>query len=243
MKKHLLYAGGLWLVLTAISEYIALNTNFFPPDAAAVESVVVDDAFRLLMLLGIPVFTFVLVALGYAVFAFRARGNTVEDGAPVRTSRPVTWLWLAITSGLALFVIFNPGIKGIKELNSNPNADLVVQVEARQWAWNFTYPQYNVTIKDAEELVLPVNQRVRFEITSSDVIHAFWVPAFRMKLDAVPGQVNILYVTPNQLSASSADDFNLRLQCAELCGTGHARMRANVRVVEQSEFEAWLAGQ
>ncbi|MEW6240797.1 MAG: cytochrome c oxidase subunit II [Chloroflexota bacterium] len=242
MKRHFLYAGLFWIVLTVIGEYAALNANFLPAGFAA-EAVIVDDAFRLLMLLGTPVFTFVLAALIYSVFAFRARGNMVEDGAPIHTSRPMTWLWLAVTSGLAVFVIFNPGLKGLAELNANPNADLVIQVEALKWAWKFTYPDYNVTIEDASELVLPVNRRVKFEIRSADVIHAFWIPAFRMKVDAMPGQTNVLYITPNQLSASSEGDFNLRLQCAELCGTGHARMRAEVRVVEQAEFEAWLAGQ
>lgn len=242
MKRHFLYAGLFWIALTAIGEYAALNADFFPVGAAA-ESAIVDDAFRLLMILGTPVFTFVLAALVYSAFAFRTRGDAVEDGAPIHTSRPVTWIWLAVTAGLAIFVIFNPGLKGLNELNANTNADLVVQVQARKWAWKFTYPEYNVTIEDASELVLPVNQRVKFEITSADVIHGFWVPAFRMKIDAMPGQTNVLYITPNQLSASSEDDFNLRLQCAELCGTGHARMNAQVRVVEQSEFEAWLAGQ
>ncbi|MBI1794174.1 MAG: cytochrome c oxidase subunit II [Chloroflexi bacterium] len=242
MKRHLLYAGLLWIILTAIGEYAAFNAKFFTAGAAA-EAVIVDDAFRLLMLLGTPVFTFVLAGLVYSVLAFRARSESIEDGPPIRSSRTVTWLWLVITSGLAIFIFFNPGVKGLNELNANPNADLVVQVQARKWAWKLTYPEYNVTIEDASELVLPVNRRVKFEITSADVIHAFWVPAFRMKIDAMPGQTNVLYITPNQLSASSQNDFNLRVQCAELCGTGHARMRAQVRVVEQSEFEAWLAGQ
>jgi cytochrome c oxidase subunit 2 len=242
MKRHFLYASLLWILLTAVGEYAAFNAAFFPAGSAS-EAVIIDDAFRLLMILGTPVFTFALAALIYSVIAFRARGDQVEDGAPIRTSRPVTWLWLVITTGLAVFVIFNPGLKGIAELNANPNADLIVQVEARKWAWKFTYPDYNVTIEDASELVLPVDRRVKFEITSADVIHGFWIPAFRMKVDAMPGQTNVLYITPNQLSASSEDDFNLRLQCAELCGTGHARMSAQVRVVEQAEFEAWLDGQ
>lgn len=242
MKRHILYASLLWIILTAIGEYAALTANFFPAGASA-ESAVVDNAFRLLMVLGTPVFTFVLAGLVYSVLAFRARSDSIEDGPPIHTSRPVTWLWLAVTSGLAIFIFFNPGLKGLNELNANPNADLVVQVEARKWAWKFTYPEYNVTIEDASELVLPVNRRVKFEITSADVIHSFWVSAFRMKMDAMPGQTNVLYITPNQLSASSEEDFNLRLQCAELCGTGHARMRAEVRVVEQSEFEPWIAAQ
>jgi cytochrome c oxidase subunit 2 len=81
---------------------------------------------------------------------------------------------------------------------------------------------------------------VKFEITGTDVLHSFWVPAFRMKIDAVPGKVTTLYVTPTVVGAFD-DDPNMRVQCAEICGTGHARMRTQVVVVEPDEFEEWLA--
>jgi cytochrome c oxidase subunit 2 len=149
---------------------------------------------------------------------------------------------LLVTAALAVFVIFNTGMMGVRELTANQNADLVVQVEARKWNWTFTYPQQGVTLTDASELVLPVNRRIRFEVTSLDVIHSFWIPAFRMKTDAVPGHTGILYATPNK-TGSYEDDFNLRVQCAELCGTGHARMRASLRILTQQEFESWLADQ
>jgi len=92
------------------------------------------------------------------------------------------------------------------------------------------------------EIVLPVDRRVRFEVTSTDVVHSFWVPAFRMKVDAVPGLTTTVYITPNR-TGSLADDNGFRLQCAELCGFGHYVMGVPVRVVEQGEFEAWIAQQ
>ena len=88
--------------------------------------------------------------------------------------------------------------------------------------------------------MLPVDTRIKFEITSRDVLHSFWIPAFRMKIDAVPGRVTEFYVTPNR-TGSLTDVSGLRAQCAELCGVGHSQMSLPVRVVDQGEFEALMA--
>lgn len=238
MKRDLLYAGVFWIVLTAIGEYVAFAVNIFPP-AAAEEALIIDEAFDLLMVLGIPVFTFVLAGLVFAFLRYRVPEDSIEDGPPIRTHRGLTWSWFMITSALAVLVIINPGITGLRDLQRNPNEDLVVQVETEQWQWNFTYPQYGVTLAGANELVLPVDQRVKFEITSLDVIHSMWVPAFRMKMDAVPGQTNVMYVTPDE-TGDMGEHSAFRVQCAELCGTGHPRMRAGLRIVSGEEFEAWI---
>ncbi len=241
MKRDFFFAGLLWIVLTFAGITLVSQINLFPLSAAH-EADIIDEAFLFLTLLGVPVFAFVLVGLIYSVIRFRQPGEMPEDGPPIRTSRPVTWAWLGITSALAVFIIFNPGLKGIRELTANREPDLVVQVEMRKWNWTFSYPQYGVAVVDAQELVLPVDRHIRFEVTSTDIIHSFWIPAFRMKVDAVPGQINILYATPTE-TGSFEDDINLRAQCAELCGTGHPRMRAGLRILESAEFEAWVAGQ
>ncbi len=190
------------------------------------------------MVLGVPVFTFVVVGLFYGIWRFRA-DDGAGDGQPIYTYKPLTWGWFVITSGLAIFVIFNPGIKGLRELTANTQEEMVVEVTGSQWQWDFKYPDYEVTMADASELVLPVDRRVKFEVTSTDVIHSFWVPAFRMKIDAVPGQINEMYVTPTE-TGSFDDDSSIRVQCAELCGTGHPRMRTSLRVLSQEAFEAWV---
>lgn len=238
MKRDYLYAGIIWLLLTAIGEFAALNLNYFPVGIAQ-EARIIDDAFLLLMKLGVPVFTFVLVGLIYGILRFRS-SDDAGDGPPVKTYKPLTWGWFVITSGLAIYVIIDPGITGLQELTANQNQDLVVKVTASQWQWDYSYPDYDLTLIDADELVLPLDQRVKFEITSTDVIHSFWVPAFRMKQDAVPGRTAEMYVTPNQLGSYS-DDGAIRVQCAELCGTGHPRMRTSLRIVSQAEFEDWVA--
>ncbi|MEK7787084.1 MAG: cytochrome c oxidase subunit II, partial [Chloroflexota bacterium] len=140
-------------------------------------------------------------------------------------------------------VIIHPGLTGLAKFQGNRgNPDVVVQVTGVQFAWQVDYPAYGIT--NAAEIVLPVDKRVKFEVTAkdTDVMHSFWIPAFRNKIDAVPGLTTVMYITPNK-TGSFAEDFNLRLQCAELCGTGHAAMSMPVRVVSQADFEAWVAAQ
>ncbi len=196
-----------------------------------------DSAFRFLMILAVPVFTFVLAALIYSLLRFRSRGAPQEDGPPIHGRPAVVWIWLAATTALAIYVIFNPGLKGLAELRAHHGADLVVRIEGSRWFWKISYPQLAVSSK---EVVLPVGKRVKFEVTATDVIHSFWIPAFRMKIDAVPGLVTTVHATPTVIG-SFTDNFNLRLQCAELCGLGHDLMHTPVVVMEQAQFDAWVA--
>lgn len=241
MKRDIVYAGILWVILTVLAEYAVLTVDYFPVRVAQ-EAEIVDEAFHLLMILGTPVFTFVTVGLVYAVLRFRTDEDRTEDGPPIFTHKTVTWGWFAVTTALAVYVIFDPGITGLRDLMADQGEDLVVEVTASQWQWDYAFPQYGVEIDGAEELVLPVDRRVKFEVTATDVIHSFWVPAFRMKIDAVPGQVNVMRVTPNE-TGSFDEDAGIRVQCAELCGTGHPRMRTGLRIVSVEEFEAWIEGQ
>ena len=238
MKRDLVIAGVIWVAITALV-LVALQDIDIYPIAASEEAVSIDAAFQLLLLLGTPVFTFVVVGLLYSVLRYRNRGEPTQDGPAIQSNRLVTIPWLLITSGLAIYVIFNPGLVGIRELTANPNSDLVVEIVAEKWQWDYTYPDYGVTLTDADELVLPVHRRVKFEISSRDIIHSFWIPAFRLKVDAVPGLVTELLATPT-LVGTFRQDGNMRVQCAELCGTGHARMRTGLRVVEPEAFEAWV---
>ncbi len=237
-RVDIIAVGSTWLVLTVALEALVIAT--VEPTSAARESEIVDSAFWLLAYLGIPVFTFVLVALVYSVVRFRASG-TDEDGSAARSHRGFITAWVAITAALAVFVIITPGYTGLAELAAEPDADVDVEVVASQWNWSFTFPDEGVTLLKADEILLPVDTRVRFRVTSEDVIHSFWVPAFRIKVDAVPGMFTETMVTPTELGDFAAND-QLRVQCAELCGTGHARMRTIIRVVDRVEFNTWLAG-
>jgi cytochrome c oxidase subunit 2 len=241
MRRDYVSVAILWFVLTFLGELSLPVFDFFFPMPASEEAVVIDDAFRLLIILGIPVFTFVVAVLVYSIFRFRARSETNKaEGPPIRGSTTVSLTWLLITGWLAIAVLIHPGITGIAELRGNPTADMTVQVTAEKWNWIFTYPAQGITIEKGQALVLPVDTRIKFEVTATDVIHSFWIPAFRMKIDAVPGTTTVMYVTPT-MKGTFDDDPTMRVQCAELCGTGHARMRVEVVVVEPDEFQTWLA--
>ena len=230
--------GILWAVLTIGFELLIGRIPILPPQDAH-EAVVSDDAFEVLSRLAAPVFAFIVAFLLYALFKWRSKSGTTppEDGPPLKGSRPVYIVWLAITGGLALLLIVYPGLTGLAEIQGSQRADLVVEVTGAQWAWAVAYPGRGVV--STEELVLPVDRRIRFDVTSKDVIHSFWIPAFRMKIDALPGATTSMYVTTIRVD-SYEENQDLRVQCAELCGLNHATMAMPVRVVSPSAFDAWL---
>ncbi|HEX6195307.1 MAG TPA: cytochrome c oxidase subunit II [Jiangellaceae bacterium] len=240
-RRHLLVAGLSWVVLTVagvIGVRVWAADSF--PFLAAEQGAVADDAILFLFYLVIPVFMFVLVAVVYAMIRFRARPDDLTDSAvQVRTHRGYTMTWLGTTTALAVLVIIHPGVTGLMEIwDARDEPDpLVVEVTAQQWEWSFTYPEQGV--ENQPELVLPVDQPVRFVITSEDVIHSFWIPAFRLKQDAVPGATTELHITPDRIGDIGTSEM-LRVQCAELCGIGHADMAAEVSIVTAAEFDEWV---
>jgi len=240
MNRNLATVLIIWLLLSVAGIVWLGSAAIFPPSAAS-EAALIDDAFRLLLILAVPVAALVLTVLGYSLLRFRVAEDDDEDGPPIHGSRPVAMGWFVITTALAVFVVFNPGLKGLNELEAVERADpLVIQVEGEQWHWNVTYPQHDLSYERALQIALPVDQTVKFEISSADVIHSLWIPAFRMKMDALPGEMTTLYVTPDE-PGSFETEPTLRVQCAELCGTGHPRMQMGVRVLEGAAFEEWLA--
>lgn len=111
-----------------------------------------------------------------------------------------------------------------------PGEHLTVRVEGFQWGWSFTYPEGFKT----GELGVPLGQPVVLKITSRDVLHSFYIPAFSVKADAIPGQLTTLWFNATQVGV-------FRAECAEYCGLAHARMLANVSVMEPSDFAKWRA--
>lgn len=237
MRRDGVVVAVLWAVLTLVGEVFLWNLGMFPPEDAR-EAGIADDAFQVLLRLSIPVFALVLVMLVFSVVRFRTRGTPTDVGAPLWGSRRVYVLWLAITGALAVLLIVYPGLTGLAEIRGEQRADLAVRMTASQWSWLVSYPGYG-DVSSLDEMVLPVGKRIRFEVTSTDVLHSFWIPAFRIKIDAVPGRTTVVYATPTRVD-SFEDEHNLRIQCAELCGLGHTTMNLPVRVVPGSEFEEWV---
>jgi cytochrome c oxidase subunit 2 len=248
MNRHLISATLLWIALTVVGETLLFASLF--PVVGSEEAEEFDLIFEILLIMGIPVFAFVVAVVAYAMMQFRVVGVPARDGPANRGNRWIPRIWLGITGTLAGITIVI-GLVGLSNLQDQASAagwgaegpSLVIKVNAQQFAFDATYPDgtYIPPIPD-NEIVVPVNTDVKFEINAVDVIHSFWIPAFRMKIDAIPGRTTFFTAHPTELGSYEEDDA-FRVQCAELCGLNHTVMRSRLRVVTQEEFDAWLASQ
>ncbi len=237
MKRDLGIVTLLWLALNGVG--FALAGFDILPEPHADKGEDVRHAWETLVYLGIPVMAFVIAMLGYSWVVFRHRGQPLEDGPGQTGQNWIPKVWFVATAALAGLVIVYPGLVGIDAvMKKNDVNDIVVKLQATKWRWIVQYPDQNVTT--LEELVLPVDKHVRFEIQASDVLHSVWVPAFLLKVDAVPGKTTYLEFKTTK-TGSFEDNEAMRLQCAELCGRDHSTMSMPVRVVPASEFDQWVA--
>lgn len=226
--RHVILVGLAWTVVTLALIALAVAAPLFPA-AASKEARIVDGAFLVLLVVSVPVFALVEVVVVYSALRFRATGD--EDGPPVEGGLRVSASWIAVTLvmvlGLAAF-----GWVGMNELqHAHERPDLVVRVTGKQFAWQFEYPSLGVK---TTELRVPKDRLVRFELESPDVLHSFWIPAFRVKQDVVPGRTIAITATPTEVG-------RYEILCAELCGVGHTIMKAPVQVMDQVAFDAWAS--
>ncbi len=233
-RRHLAVAGAIWLVVSILGIAAVLAVGRILPIVASREAGVVDGAFVLLTVVSVPVLALVVVGLVYSAVRFRARDDDLADGPAIHGHRAFEIGWLVVTLGLVAFLALYGaiGLLEIRGSDTQPH-DLRVQATALQWQWRFDYPDLGIQSK---ELVVPVGERILITITSRDVVHSFFVPAFGVKMDAVPGRTTTITVTPTEIGGYG-------VQCAELCGFGHTRMTANVAVLSAADFEAWVATQ
>lgn len=236
MKRDVIIAGGLWLLLTIVGELLAVFVRFYP-EAKSDKGEEIETAFRALVFFAVPVFAMVVAVLLYSVLRHRVAGPPTEDGPGYHGRGAVPLAWFGVTAGLTLVIMIYPGLAGIPGIIDDPEPDVVVGVTGVQWTWLVSYPDHD--IQGSRELVLPVDRTVRFDITSLDVLHSFWIPAFLMKIDAIPGRTTTVTLRPTEIGSFQTDSL-FRVQCAELCGLGHSRMQIPVRVVSEQEFEDWV---
>jgi cytochrome c oxidase subunit 2 len=229
-RRHLLTAGAVWVVLSVIGVIVVMGIQIIPVIASR-EAAIENSAFVVLTAASVPVLMLVVVALAYTALRFRATNETV-DGPPIHGHTGFQGVWLGISLILVLF-LFTYGAVGLVEIRGGQTADYEVQVKAEQWAWHFAYADKGV---DAAELHIPVDRRVHLIIKSDDVIHSFWVPAFGVKQDAVPGRPTQIYLTATQTGTFPG-------MCAELCGLGHTGMTTTVVVSDQAALDTWLSQQ
>jgi cytochrome c oxidase subunit 2 len=217
------------LVAVVVAAVVAWRIQWLP-DSASEEMDRIAFVYWFATIICIGIFAVVAAALVYAVWAFRVAPGDDTDGPPIHGNSALEVVWTAIPAVLVIAI----GVVSAVVLSRNADAGdnpLTVEVYAQQFAWFFKYPDADGA--RSEELVLPLDRNVKFEMTSQDVIHSFWIPEMGQKQDLVPGITTEIVVTPTRTG-----DF--ALVCTELCGLGHATMRAPVRVVEQPEFETFL---
>jgi cytochrome c oxidase subunit 2 len=222
---------AVMLVLTAIQSVILLQFDWFG-EAAADEAGPIDTLFDVMVVLSSFVFSIVMVMMGYSIWRYRARPGDESDGAPIHGNTKLEIAWTVIPT---IIVLFGAGYSWIvlNDIGEAKADRMVVDVTAQQFAWSFEYPDAKVK---SQILHVPVDRQSEFKLHALDVVHSFWVPEWRIKKDAVPGITTRAYVTPDKEGTYS-------LVCAELCGLGHAAMRATVIVESQQEFDAWLSEQ
>ena len=204
------------------------------------------DYMLLPIITGITVFVLFLVI--YACVRFRSSRNPVASTTTHNTFIEVIW---TLVPCLILIVIAVPSFKVLYEQDEIPPADVTIKAVGYQWYWGYEYPDENIIFdsymiedKDLQpgqprlltvdnEIFVPVNKVVKVLITANDVLHAWALPSFGVKRDAVPGRINETWFKADRTGTFYG-------QCSELCGVKHAFMPITVNVVSQDEYDAWL---
>jgi cytochrome c oxidase subunit 2 len=235
VRRHpIIQMVAIGAIVSAIGIALALWINWFPADAAKQDQPI-DTLYDVLMIVSIPIFVLVTTVVLYSTWAFRMRpGQENEDGPPIHGNTRLEVFWTAIPA-IILVSLCSYAYAVLNDIEKKHDHELVVKVHAIQFAWSFEYPQANGRAVLSNQLYLPKDQPVRFDIETKDVLHDFWVPAFRVKIDAVPGITTRLRVTPTRIGV-------FPVVCAELCGLGHAVMRSTAHVLTPAAFDRWLAG-
>ena len=202
-------------------------------------------SFHNLLLVIITVITlFVLALLVIVVVKFNAKANPVPSRTTHNTLIEVAWTLIPV---LILVAIAVPSFRLLFQQLDIPKADLTVKATGKQWYWSYSYPDNGKFEFDSlmaadkqprllgvdNEMVVPVNKVIRVQTTGADVIHAFAVPSFGIKIDSIPGRLNETWFKATKVGVYYG-------QCSELCGKDHAFMPIAVRVVNDQEFAAWV---
>jgi cytochrome c oxidase subunit II len=207
-----------------------MNTEFsLFPDQASTFAGRVDALY--FFILGVTLFFAVLVALLLVYFAIRYRRRS-EHYIPPRILGAHRFEAMCIGFLFLLFmVIFAWGSSTYFSMVRPPDDAMEVYVVGKQWMWKVQHPN---GVRELNQLHIPVNQPVKLLMTSEDVIHDVWVPAFRVKQDVLPGRYTVLW-----FQATKTGRYHLN--CAQYCGTEHSTMVGWVEVMEQADYDAWLA--
>ena len=212
---------GILSVLAILAVYFTPLLTYIMPPVGAQPGADIDTLLKFMLASGAALYVYVAGYIIYFMIAFRARATDAPDaiGVQIHDSHVIEFWWTLLpTLFVVLLSLLSVKIWANIQLINQPNS-LVVESIGHQWYFTFRYPNVHGEITD--EMHLPVNQPVVLNVASADVIHSFWIPAFRLKADMVPGLVNTIRFTPTTIG-------RYPIVCTEFCGTRHGMMSALV---------------
>jgi cytochrome c oxidase subunit 2 len=232
-RSHFRELMAIGLIASVIGVALGLVIDWFPTQATE-EGEKVDTLWDILIIASVPIFVLVIVVVLYCVWRYRMKpGDELRDGPPIHGNTKLEIIWTAIPA-IILVALCSYAYVVLRDIEEAKADALNVEVVGQQFTWTFYYRDDSGKRIASPQLYVPVGRQVNFTVRSDDVIHDFWVPAFRLKIDAVPGISTHLRATPKTVG-------EYPVVCAELCGIGHSAMRQTAHVVERAEFDAWLA--
>ena len=228
--RHFVNVGVLVLVAGTAVNFFLDRIGLLPVEASA-QAVTIDWLFGLHFTVISYLFALIVVFMVYSIVVFRRKPGDTADGDHFEGHTGLEIAWTILPLGIVLYFSYI-GAQTLADTRRVDPTAMVVKVTASQWSWAFEYPDSGVT---STSLNLPTNRQVLLQLSSTDVIHSFWVPEFRVKQDALPGAalVKELRVTPTLIG-------EYMVRCAELCGRLHWSMQAPVVVMSQADFDAWI---
>ncbi|GAB3317985.1 cytochrome c oxidase subunit II [Haloplanus salinarum] len=231
------------LLLVSLLSAVALALAADPVAAqSSVSAELINNLNNKLLLIAVPITLLVEGILIYTVYRFK----NADEASPTEENRRLEITWTVATAIILLFVgvasygvLANENVtfEGGEDEVAPDEGDVLVNMEGFQWGWRASYPQEDVSLAStAPTIVVPVGQDIYFNVTSSDVLHAFHVPEMGLKQDAMPGQSNV--IKTRTLETGTYQGY-----CAEFCGVAHSQMYFEIKVVSQDEYQQFLEEQ
>src|SRR3954464_11596348 len=223
---------AIGIVAAVAGTFGALQIDWFPAEGAT-QAHKIDTLYDWLLVASVPKFVLVMSVAIYSVVRFRVRpGQETLEGPPLHGHTRLEVVWVTIPFLIVTTLAVYAAVVLAQIEKKQPN-ELQVRAIGQQFTWHFEYKQPGGKTVKSNVLYLPNNRPVYMKINTLDVLHSFWVPAFRLKMDAVPGQTDFVRFTPNRMGA-------YEVVCAELCGLGHATMRVKTLVMPPQDFSKWM---
>ncbi len=189
----------------------------------------VDSVFLFIFVLSVLFLIFITFLMIYFAMKYSRKRNPKPEDIEGHTGLEIAWTAIPLVLFLVMFYF---GWTNFEYMRNPPRDAMVVEATGRQWAWSFKYPNG----KQTDEMYVALNRPVKVELHSADVLHGFYISAFRVKADVVPGKTNFLWFTPHLVGSFD-------IQCTVICGVHHTYMLSKVHVLPEEDFKAWYFGE